>query len=164
MSIKIFVTGGSFDKVYNEIKEELEFKETSLTKMLEIARCKAEFDIRTLMMIDSLKMTFADRQSILENCLATPEDKILITHGTSTMAETAKMLGDNKELTQNKTVVLTGAMMPNSLVNSDSMFNLGTAVAFVQVLPPGVYIAMNGKVFDWYNVKKNEKIGVFETL
>lgn len=161
MPIKIFVTGGSFDKEYDSIQEKLVFNNSHLLEILKIARCTAEVDIRILMMIDSLDMTFSDRQVILENCRSTPEERIVITHGTSTMVETAKVLG---QAIDDKTIVLAGAMFPYAVGQSDSMFNLGVALAFAQALPPGVYIAMNGRCFNWYNVKKNEKLGLFEEL
>lgn len=162
MQIKIFVTGGSFDKVYDEIQEKLVFKDTNLPEVLKRGRCTVDFDIRTLMQLDSLDMTFADRQVILDNCKNTPENNIVITHGTSTMAETAKVLGQAK--IEHKTIVLTGAMVPYKLGYSDGLFNLGVAIAFAQSLPPGVYVAMNGRFFNWYNVHKNEKIGLFTEL
>ncbi len=162
MAIKIFVTGGSFDKEYDEIEEKLLFKDTRIPEILKRSRCGVEVDIRTLMLVDSLDITFADRAVIVENCKNAKEDKIIITHGTSTMSETAKAIGQAK--LENKTIVLTGAMIPYKLGKSDAMFNLGTALAFVQALPPGVYVAMNGRCFNWYNVKKNEKLGVFEEL
>lgn len=162
MAIKIFVTGGSFDKEYDEIEEKLLFKDTHIPEILKRGRCTVELDARTLMMIDSLDVTFADRAVIVENCKNTKENKIVITHGTSTMAETARALGQAK--LENKTIVLTGAMIPYKLGKSDAIFNLGNALGFVQALPPGVYVAMNGRSFTWYNVKKNEKLGVFEEL
>ncbi|MSU75782.1 MAG: asparaginase [Candidatus Magasanikbacteria bacterium] len=162
MAIKIFITGGSFDKEYDEIEEKLLFKDTHIPEILKRARCTVELDTRTLMMVDSLDMTFADRAVIIENCKNSKEDKIIITHGTSTMAETAKALGQAK--LEDKTIVLTGAMIPYKLGKSDAIFNIGNALGFVQTLPPGVYVAMNGKYFSWYNVKKNEKIGLFEEL
>ena len=161
MSIRIFVTGGTFDKEYNEIDGSLFFKDTHITQLLSLGRCKLSFNVRTLMMIDSLEMTDADRQSILENCRGCAEDRIIITHGTDTMADTAKVLGAN---ISNKTIVLTGAMIPFTFGSSDGLFNLGSAVAFVQSLPYGVYIAMGGRFFHWNNVRKNRKLGEFEEL
>jgi L-asparaginase len=127
--------------------------------MLKLGRCKVDVDMRTLMLIDSLEMTDADRQMIVQQCLKVKEDRIVITHGTDTMEETAKVLGIS---VQGKTIVLTGAMVPYKFGSSDGLFNLGSALAFAQVLPNGVYIAMNGKYFTWDNVKKNKKIGEFE--
>ncbi len=161
MPIRIFVTGGTFDKEYNELTGQLFFKDTHLKEMLELGRCKVEVEITTLMMIDSLEMTDADRQLILERCQHADEEQILITHGTDTMEVTAKVLG--REI-QNKTIVLTGAMVPYKFGSSDGLFNLGSALAFVQTLPNGVYIAMNGRYFHWDNVRKNKHTGQFEEL
>jgi L-asparaginase len=161
MTIKIFVTGGTFDKEYNELKGELFFKDTHLLEMLRLGRCKLKVDIKTLMMVDSLDMTDADRKKILKNCKKAKENKILIIHGTDTMVETAKVLGNS---TKDKTIILTGAMIPYTFGSSDGLFNLGSSLAFVQILPPGVYISMNGKYFHWDNVKKNRQTGVFEEI
>ena len=161
MSIRIFVTGGTFDKEYNELSGELFFKETHLYEMLKLGRCGLVFDISTLMMIDSLEMTDFDRKMILENCIRADENKIVITHGTDTMVETARFLAG---FVKDKTILLTGAMIPYKFGSSDGLFNLGSALAFVQTLPHGVYIAMNGKYFNWDNVRKNKKTGVFEEI
>ncbi|MEA3475848.1 MAG: asparaginase domain-containing protein [Candidatus Cloacimonadota bacterium] len=161
MLIKIFVTGGTFDKEYNELNGKLFFKDTHLNEILKLGRCKLNLDIQTLMMIDSLKMTNADRNLILQSCKDTEEDKIVITHGTDKMVKTAILLGQN---IRHKTIVLTGAMVPYKFGSSDGMFNLGAALAFVQTLPHGVYIAMNGKYFHWNNVRKNNGTGIFEEL
>lgn len=158
MKIKIFVTGGTFDKEYNELNGELFFKNTHLAEILALGRCRAEMDIRTLMMKDSLHITDAERNSIAENCLCTSENKIIITHGTDTMAETARVLA---EKVKDKTIVLTGALVPYKFGSSDGLFNLGSALAFVQTLPTGVYIAMNGRCFNWDNVRKNKETGDF---
>ncbi|MBI4272639.1 asparaginase [Candidatus Uhrbacteria bacterium] len=161
MKIRIFVTGGTFDKEYNELNGELSFKDTHLPEMLKLAKCKVDIDVRTLMLIDSLVMTDADRENILENCLRAKEEMIVITHGTDTMPETAWVLG--KKI-KDKTIVLTGAMIPYTFGSSDGLFNLGSAIAFVQTLPPGVYISMNGKYFKWDNVQKNKEKGEFEEV
>ena len=161
MAIRIFVTGGTFDKEYNELDGTLYFKNTHLQEMLDLGRCKVKVDIRTLMMVDSLELTDADRHLIVEQCRKTKEDKIIITHGTDTMEVTADALGQSA---QNKTIVITGAMIPYKFGSSDGLFNLGSALAFVQTLPPGVYIAMNGRHFQWNNVRKNRKTGQFEEL
>lgn len=161
MKIKIFVTGGTFDKEYNEITGELFFKKTHLPEMLELGRCKVSLEIETLMMIDSLHMTDDDRQIILKKCKNSIEEKILITHGTDTMIETAKLIANE---VKNKTIVLTGAMIPYKFGSSDGLFNLGSAIAFVQALPKGVYIAMNGKSFHSNNVRKNKSLGEFEEI
>jgi L-asparaginase len=161
--IRIFVTGGTFDKEYNELTGELFFKQTHVPAMLELGRCHAEVEIETLMMIDSLQMTDAGRGLILDRCLACPERRIVITHGTDTMENTAAVLGNGLGGgIAGKTVVLTGAMVPYQFGSSDGMFNLGTALAFVQTLPPGVYVAMNGRYFPWDNVRKNRELGIFE--
>jgi len=161
MTIRIFVTGGTFDKEYNELEGKLYFKDTHLHEMLELGRCKVKVEVRTLMMIDSLEMTGLDHQIIVENCLKCAEAHIVITHGTDTMEETASVLG---KALKNKTVVLTGAMIPYKFGSSDGLFNLGSALAFVQTLPPGVYIAMNGRHFLWNNVRKNRNTGGFEEV
>ncbi len=161
MGIRVFVTGGTFDKEYNELDGKLFFKDTHLNEMLELGRCKLKVDIRTLMMIDSLEMTDQDRQIIVDHCLKAKEDKIVITHGTDTMEVTARVLG---EIVREKTVVLTGAMIPYKFGSSDGLFNLGSALGFVQTLPYGVYIAMNGKYFPWNNVRKNRQTGEFGEL
>jgi L-asparaginase len=161
MAIKIIVTGGTFDKEYNELNGELYFKDTHLHEMLSKGRSKLELDISTLMMIDSLDMTESDREKIADACIHAKEDRILITHGTDTMPITAAVLS---EKIKNKTVVLTGAMVPYKFGSSDGLFNLGSALAFVQALPHGVYVAMNGKIFAGDNVMKNKATGEFESL
>lgn len=137
------------------------FKDSHLTEMLKLGRCKADVEVRTLMMIDSLEMTDADREIILENCLKCDDEKIIVTHGTDTMELTAQLLG---KTIRNKTVVLTGAMIPYKFGSSDGLFNLGSALAFAETLPHGVYIAMNGRYFNWNNVRKNRKTGEFEEV
>ena len=159
MAVRIFVTGGTFDKEYDELEGKLYFRDTHLPEMLELGRCKVKVDIRTLMMIDSLEMTDMDRSIILDNCLQCKEDHVVITHGTDTMEETARALG---QASINKTIVLTGAMVPFKFGSSDGLFNLGSALAFAQTLPAGVYVAMNGRYFQWDSVQKNKKTGEFE--
>jgi L-asparaginase len=161
MAIRILITGGTFDKEYNELTGELFFKDTHLPEMLKLGRCRVEVDIRTLMMIDSLDMTEQDRVLIADHCHKADERKIIITHGTDTMADTARFLAGR---ITDKTIVITGAMIPYKFGSSDGLFNLGSAMAFVQSLPPGVYVAMNGRVFPWNNVRKNRKTGEFEEL
>ena len=161
MAIKIFVTGGTFDKTYNLINGELFFKDTHINEMLRLARSQVDIEIRTIMMVDSLGITDNDRQIILQNCLNCSEEKILITHGTDTMVETAQILSKN---IKDKTIVLTGAMIPYTFGSSDGLFNLGSALAFVQVLPHGVYIVMNGRFFKYNTVQKNRKTGYFEEI
>lgn len=161
--IQIFITGGTFDKEYNFVTGQLYFKDTHLPKMLERGRCTLEIDIKTLMMLDSLDMSDADREIIIHNCRKSPSNKILITHGTDTMSLTAKVLAESN-LT-GKTIVLTGAMIPYAFGNSsDGFFNLGSALAFLQILTPGIYIAMNGRYFNWDQVRKNTSTGFFEYL
>jgi len=163
MSIKLLLSGGTFDKSYNESNGELDFTNTHISEMFEIGRNRAEINIEQLMLKDSLQMDDADRQKILNACIKTIEDKIIITHGTDTMVETAKVLGDaivDQKL--DKTIVLVGAMVPFVFKHSDALFNMGFALASVQTLSHGVYIAMNGKVFDWDNVVKNLDKGIFE--
>ncbi|HXX64097.1 MAG TPA: asparaginase domain-containing protein [Bacteroidota bacterium] len=161
MSIRIFITGGTFDKEYNELEGKLFFKDTHLSEMLSLGRCKADVAIRTLMMVDSLEMTDADREIILKQCLKTHEQRVVITHGTDTMEVTARVLGEH---IRDKTVVLTGAIIPYKFGSSDGLFNLGSALAFVQTLPHGVYVAMNGRCFAWNNVRKNRRTGEFEEI
>ncbi|HTD92189.1 MAG TPA: asparaginase domain-containing protein [Chitinophagaceae bacterium] len=161
MAIRIFITGGTFDKEYNELDGQLYFKDTHMSDLLEMGRSRLDIEIRTLMMIDSLEMTAEDRELIVHQCLQCEENQIVITHGTDTMSETAKVLA--KEV-KNKTILLTGAMIPIKFGSSDGLFNLGSALAFAQTLPPGVYVAMNGRYFNWDNVRKNKQTGVFEEI
>jgi L-asparaginase len=160
--IQVFVTGGTFDKEYNFITGELYFKDTHLPSMFERGRCTLDIDVKTLMMVDSLEMTNADREIIAYTCRNAKADRIIITHGTDTMVDTAKFLAEDA---MTKTIVITGAMIPYAFgTSSDGFFNLGSALAFVQVLPPGVYIVMNGKYYKWDNVRKNRNTGYFEAL
>jgi L-asparaginase len=159
--IQIFVTGGTFDKEYNYISGNLYFKETHIPDMLSRGRSMLDVDVRTLMMMDSLQMTETERQIIAYNCKNCQHQKIIITHGTDTIVETAKYLAE--EDLNGRAIVLTGAMIPYAFGNSsDGFFNLGSALAFVQTLPPGVYISMNGRYFHWDEVRKNTKTGYFE--
>ena len=161
--IQVFVTGGTFDKEYNFVNGSLFFKDTHLPEMLDRGRCTLDIDIKTLMMTDSLEMTEEDREIIVHNCQRCTSDQILITHGTDTMVETAKVLANAS--ISGKTIVLAGAMIPYAFGNSsDGFFNLGSALAFVQTLKPGIYIAMNGRWFEWDKVRKNTKTGFFEGL
>jgi L-asparaginase len=161
MGIRIFITGGTFDKEYNELNGELYFKDTHMSDLLEMGRSRADVEIRTLMMVDSLEMTDEDRDLIVHQCNNCDEQQIVITHGTDTMSETAKVLAKK---VKDKTVILTGAMIPIKFGSSDGLFNLGSALAFAQTLPPGVYVAMNGRYFNWDNVRKNKQTGVFEEV
>lgn len=161
MAIRVFVTGGTFDKDYDELRGVLTFGETHLPEMLELGRCRLDVSVRTLMMIDSLEMTDEDRSIVVEQCRRSAETQIVITHGTDTMVETARALAPE---VPGKTIVLTGAMVPYAFGSSDGLFNLGSALSFVQSLPPGVYIAMNGRCFTWDNVRKNRDAGIFEPI
>jgi L-asparaginase len=161
MAIRILVTGGTFDKEYDERTGRLFFKDTHIREMLRLGRCRVPVAVETLMMIDSLEMAPADRETIVRRCREAPESWIVITHGTDTMVETAAALA---AAATGKTIVLTGAMVPWAFGSSDGLFNLGSAVSFVQSLPAGVYVAMNGRRFDWDNVRKDRDSGVFESL
>ena len=161
MRIKIFITGGTFDKEYDERTGNLYFRDSHVREMLRRGRCKVEVDIETLMMIDSLQITDRERESIALRCRQAEEPGIVITHGTDTMELTAAYLA---EQALSKTIVLTGAMIPYKFGSSDGFFNLGSALAFVQTLPPGVYVAMNGRYFYGNNVRKNKEKGIFETV
>lgn len=159
--IQIFVTGGTFDKEYNELNGSLFFKDTHLPEMLEKGRSRLDVSIDTLLMKDSLDFSDVDRQLIAFACASASADRILITHGTDTMVQTAQYLAAQNLA---KTIVLTGAMIPYKFGSSDGMFNLGSALAFLQILEPGVYISMNGKIFATNNVRKNLEKGEFETI
>lgn len=160
MNIRLLVTGGTFDKEYNEIDGSLFFKDTHTPEMLQLGRCLLPIKIENLMMIDSLEMSTSHRESILQACLNCSENKILITHGTDTMEITAEFLSAKLAGTE-KVVVLTGAMIPYKFGSSDGLFNLGSAIAFCQTLPAGVFIAMNGRVFPAGKVTKDKSTGVF---
>lgn len=160
--IRIFITGGTLDKRYNELNGELFFTHTHVPEMLQQSRCSLPVVTEQLLLKDSLEMTEADREKIRQACLSVSEDKIIITHGTDTMVETAKHLAPS--LAEHKTIVLFGAMIPYSIDASDSLFNFGCAMAAVQTLSPGVYITMNGRVFDWNNVRKVREEGRFDCL
>ena len=160
--IRVFVTGGTFDKQYDELTGSLSFGDTHLPEMLRLGRCRVDVSIQTLMMIDSLDMTDADRALVADHCRQAAEAQIVITHGTDTMVDTARVLAAT--LAAPKTIVLTGAMVPYAFGSSDGLFNLGSALSFVQVLPSGIYVAMNGRCFIWDRVRKNRQTGVFEHL
>jgi len=159
--IRIFVTGGTFDKEYDEINGRLFFKNSHVGEMLSLARCRLALQVETLMMVDSLDMSEADRELIAERCRIAPEKRIVITHGTDTMELTARAL-DRAAL--EKVIVLTGAMIPYKFGSSDGLFNLGSALAFAQTLAEGVYVAMNGCCFVAGNVRKNRESGFFEQI
>jgi len=158
--VRIFITGGTFDKEYDELTGRLYFRDSHLPEMLKLGRSNLTVEIRTLMMIDSLEMTDADREIILEQCRTAPEKRIVITHGTDTMVETARALAAS---VRDKTIVLTGAMVPYKFGSSDGLFNLGSALAFAQTLPAGVYVAMNGRYLPASSVRKNRRAGIFES-
>ena len=157
--IRVFITGGTFDKEYDERNGRLFFKDTHVREMLQSGRCLVDVEVRTLMMVDSLDMDDEDRAVILGQCRKCPSERIVVTHGTDTMEVTARLLG---EAITDKTVILTGAMIPFAFGSSDGLFNLGSALAFAQSLPHGIYVAMNGRCFRWDNVRKNKDAGVFE--
>jgi len=159
--IKIFATGGTFDKEYDEINGELFFKETHLHELLNLGRSQLNVKIETLMMVDSLKMSKSEKNYIVEKCKEEKTDRIIITHGTDTMVDTAELIAKN---IYNKTIILTGAMIPIKFGSSDGLFNLGSALSFIQVIDPGVYITMNGRYFKWDNVRKNNQLGIFERI
>ena len=159
--IRILATGGTFDKEYDELNGRLFFKDSHVREMLSLGRSKLDVEIRTIIMIDSLEMGDKERELILHACRATPADRIVITHGTDTLTDTAEFIAAKKI---EKTIVLTGAMIPYKFGSSDGLFNLGSALAYVQTLPNGVYIAMNGHYFAAGTVRKNRATGVFEPL
>lgn len=158
-AVRIIITGGTFDKHYDEIRGVLAFKDTHLPEILKYVRCTLPIELELNQLIDSLEMHLDNRLKILESCRRAPESRIVVTHGTDTMIQTGRILG---EAALGKTVVLTGAMVPYSFTASDAVFNLGTSIAAVQILPPGVYVAMNGRVFAWDRVRKNRDAGTFE--
>ena len=162
--IRIFVTGGTFDKEYNELSGTLFFKDTHLPEMLRLGRSRVDVSVRTLMMVDSLDMTDGDRALIVDECGRARESQIVITHGTDTMVETASALAEAFPAGSGKTIVLTGAMVPYAFGSSDGLFNLGSALSFVQCLTAGVYLSMNGRCFEWNRVRKNKETGVFEAI
>jgi L-asparaginase len=160
-TIRILVSGGTFDKEYDELSGNLFFQDSHVPEMLRLGRSGLKVEVRTLMMVDSLDMSDDDRKNILEHCRSCPGERIIITHGTDRMEVTARLLGQS---IRDKTIVLTGAMVPYKFGSSDGLFNLGAALAFVQVLPPGVYVAMNGRALLWDRVRKNRKTGMFEEI
>ncbi len=161
MTIRVYITGGTFDKEYNELSGTLFFKDTHLREMLRLGRCMLDLEIRTLMMIDSTEINTTDREVICKNCVESDTKRIVITHGTDTMEVTARML---HECVTDKTIILTGAMVPYTFGSSDGLYNLGSALAFAQYMPHGVYIAMNGRCFNAGNVRKNRSSGIFEEI
>jgi L-asparaginase len=160
MSIRLYITGGTIDKVCNQTNGELEFNQTHFPEMLSRARIEVEIKTEILLFKDSLDMDDNDRKLILKSCVECEEERILITHGTDTMCETAKLLGLNLK---NKVVVLFGSMVPYTVNNSDAFFNLGCALGSLNLLDPGVYVAMNGRTLPWNDVVKNRSLGVFQS-
>lgn len=160
-TLAVLITGGTFDKEYNELTGTLFFRKTHLPEMLALGRCRLPVRLHRVMLKDSLDMTVTDRRTILTSCQRASETRIVITHGTDTMEHTARYLGPR--LT-GKTVVLTGAMIPYRFGSSDGMFNLGCAIGLAQTLPEGVYVAMNGRWFSWDQVAKNRKRGYFKKI
>jgi L-asparaginase len=167
LTLRILITGGTFDKTYDEIRGVLAFRDTHLPQMLRLGRSRVEVAIQPLMMMDSLDITDTERALIVRSCVECEESRIVVTHGTDTMGETARAIAEAAPGAPGlvgKTVVLTGAMIPYAFGSSDGLFNLGSALSFAQVLPPGVYIAMNGQHFEWDKVRKNRETGVFEAI
>lgn len=161
MKIRILLTGGTIDKEYDKIHGQLVFSKSHINEMLEQARCTLDTTIESYKLQDSLNMDMADRLQIMEKCRSYTEDKVVITHGTDTMVETAKVLAEN---IKDKTIVVFGAMIPYTFGDSDALFNIGTALAAVQAMPYGVYITMNGIIFPYDNVQKNKEEGYFEFI
>ncbi|MFA6689055.1 MAG: asparaginase domain-containing protein [Sphaerochaetaceae bacterium] len=162
--IRIITTGGTFDKLYDEISGELTFRQSQLPRILRQTRCTLRIELEGPLAIDSLYMNEEQRQSVAQRCIASPEHRIIVIHGTDTMTKTAQVVAKRLAPENRSTIVFTGAMVPYSLENSDSVFNLGCAFSAVQLLPPGVYICMSGKIFTWDNVRKNKELGIFEEL
>jgi L-asparaginase len=162
MKIRILVTGGTFDKEYDELSGRLYFRDTHVPEMLGRGRCRLDVAIETVMMVDSLDLDGAGRAEIVSRARASTETALIVTHGTDTMVQTARALAE--AALADKTIVLTGAMVPYAFGSSDGLFNLGSALSFVQVLPPGVYVAMNGKHFRWDAVRKDTRSGFFEAV
>ena len=162
MRIRILVTGGTFDKEYDELTGRLFFRDTHLPEMLRRGRSMLDIELETVMMIDSLDMTADDRARVVARARDCAEQAVVISHGTDTMVETARALASSG--ISGKTVVLTGAMVPYAFGSSDGLFNLGSALSFVQVLPPNIYVAMNGQHFRWDTCRKNKATGCFETV
>lgn len=159
--VRLIITGGTFDKHYDEIKGELTFKDSHLPDIIKRVRITSPVELQIVQLIDSLQMTDEHRARILDVCRAAPESRIVITHGTDRMPETAKLLGP---AALDKTIVLTGAMVPFQFSGSDALFNLGSAFMAARLLPPGVYIAMNGRAYAWDDVRKDFERGVFRPL
>ena len=166
MTLRILITGGTFDKRYDAIRGQLTFADTHLPDIVSQVRCSLPIELEINQLVDSLDMQDDNRQRVLEACRRAPEPFIIITHGTDTMSETAGVLGraleSGEPALKGNRIVLTGAMVPYSVSGSDALFNLGSAVAAVQLIPSGVYVVMNGRCFPWHAVRKNRERGVFE--
>lgn len=160
-AIRILITGGTIDKEYDPLTAELTFAKSHLSNILSQVKCRAWFALEEMMLKDSLQMRSEDREEVLKKCADSQENKIIVTHGTDTMVETALVLGSH---VKGKTIVLVGAMIPYAFGASDALFNLGCAFAAVQAVAQGVYITMNGKIFSWNDVRKNKESGEFEKL
>ena len=161
MALHIIATGGTFEKHYDEISGMLVFGDSHIPAIVRRARFSVPYTFETVCMLDSLDMQDSDRQDILVACSSTTAESVLIVHGTDTMKETAVVLG---EASRGKTIVLTGAMIPYEFDNSDALFNFGFAASAAQLLPHGVYVVMNGRIFDWRHVRKNRQEGCFEAV
>ena len=161
MTIRIIITGGTFDKHYDELNGELTFKDSHLPEILRYVRATVPIELEINQLIDSLDMRMSNRMRILESCKSASEEGIIIIHGTDTMTDTAKLLGEAR---LEKRIVLTGSMIPYAVTNSDAVFNLGCSVTAVQLVEPGVWVVMNGRVFRWDKVRKNKSKGVFEEV
>ncbi len=159
MTLRIIATGGTFDKHYNELNGVLGFADSHLPEVIKRSRITISAELEVVSLLDSLDMQDTDRQKVLDACQAASEKAIVIVHGTDTMRETAEVLGP---VMKDKTIVFTGAMIPYEIANSDALFNFGFACGVAQILPPGVYVAMNGTIFTWDNVTKNKTAGVFQ--
>jgi len=160
MKLKFFTTGGTIDKVYFDAKSEFEVGEPQVREVVENSNVAFEYEIESILRKDSLDMTDEDRRLVRRRIEAEPCPLVLITHGTDTMIETAKVLCG----IPNKTIVLTGSMQPARFRVTDAIFNIGSAIGAVQSLESGVYIAMNGCVFDPNRVRKNREKNRFEVL
>lgn len=161
MKIRIFATGGTLDKAYDPISQKLLLVDTHLPEMLENVRSRLDIQVEKLMFKDSLEMTEEDRHWMAEKCKTAPEDHIVITHGTDTIVESATRIASEN---LPKTIVLTGAMIPYKYDGSCALFNLGSALAYCQTLPHGVYVSMDGRYFNWDQVRKNKATGEFEAI
>lgn len=166
MTLRIIITGGTFDKRYDAIRGQLTFEDTHLPDIIKQVRSSLPIELELNQLVDSLDMQDENRQRVLDASRNAGEAYIVITHGTDTMAETAGVLGRafaaGEPALSGKRIVLTGAMVPYSVSGSDAMFNLGSAVMAAQLVEPGVYITMNGRCFPWHSVRKNRALGVFE--